>query len=247
MGVDLDDLREVGGENGTVIDNRVSCELGLLSLPFKNPFGRKAKYRLPSWRAERPFHPLRGFHREKMPLHEFSLRQLVSLDENGITRGGKLEVIPDVNRGKDDSHIEGELFPHGTNPPQKLPILLGIHQGDETIAHFESQRVEQWKALKSLGFLMDLCLCLGSLLPFPLAPAPDHHQSDRTREERDHEKWQLGQAWNQSKEEDDDCRDGNRPRLNKDLADDCIPQMDVLGSTSHDNACSSGNNERRNL
>ena len=138
----LDDLGEVGGDDGGRVHHRVAQPLGLVALGFRDPEGRQAEGRVAGGLPGDLLAGAAGVdgqveaHPDDPPPH------LDPLDLEAVLGGLQAHVVDDADARDHQAQVQGRLPPDARDPVQELRALVLVHQRDQAVAELQGQGVQ---------------------------------------------------------------------------------------------------------
>ncbi len=187
----LDDLGQVGGDDGGRVDHRVAAETGLLAVAVGHPLGGQAECRLGRVVARQGDGVAARIHDQKPVGIEFAAPGLDLLDADDVGVGAELHVVLDADGRQDEAHLVGELAAQPLDLVGKHRPVAGIDQRQQRVAELEPHVVEMERGRDRL-FRGCGGACLGGALGLcdlrlAAAQVPRRRAGNgRHREERQH-------------------------------------------------------------
>ncbi len=146
-----DDFRDMGGEHGGLIDDRVTGGDGLLAQFGGDPAGGNAEGRLPGLDAGQARRLGIGADGEDAILRHLPAGDFDAAKRDDVLARLEAQVVRDVDAGNDEAKLAGEMLAQGANAGQQLSSLVGIDQGDQGVANFEREIVEREQGVERVG------------------------------------------------------------------------------------------------
>src|SRR5690554_6476460 len=248
-GMTMQQVVEMGGNNGAGIHHGVSIDLGMLALGTINPYRRQAEGRVGGRRALKLPRHLSRINGEPLARVGFGTPDFSSLERNHIGIGTQLKVVANVYHGGQKADLLGELLAHALDPSQQLTVLPLIDQRDQAMAHFKPQRIDQLDIVptgfgrlrrrrrRSIEFLFHQA-------PFTLARQyPGQPAQQRSEDQEDqvrHPRYQTQQT------HDTGCQNQNLG-IDEQLTDNLLADILLGIDPRYRDTSGSGNHQRGNL
>ena len=141
-GVRLNDTGQVRRDYGARIHYGVAQRLRIFAAARFDPDGGKSKggiaRLLAGQLAQYPARVDRQEHSGK----DFAVADLDPFERDAIRVGAQLEIVADVHRGDQKSHVGGEFLAQATDAAQQFAVLVAIHEGEQPVAHLQPQRID---------------------------------------------------------------------------------------------------------
>ncbi|KAG1449215.1 hypothetical protein G6F57_016679 [Rhizopus arrhizus] len=65
------------------------------------------------------------------------------MHQHAVAVGWQFQVVADVYRGDQEADVLGQLATHALDPRHQLAALVGVHQRNQPVAHFQAQRIDR--------------------------------------------------------------------------------------------------------
>ncbi len=138
-----DQVRQVRGDHGGRVDHGVAHGLGLGALVRLDPGGIQAKCGVLAGDA------LQRAQRAARVQRQFAVGVDIggsyrhAMHQHPVAVGRQFQVVADVHGRDQEAHVLGQLAAHALDARHQLAALVGIHQRDQPVTHFQSQRIDR--------------------------------------------------------------------------------------------------------
>ena len=140
----LDDLGQVGRDDGAGIDHGQALEQRLLAVVLLDPHGGQAECRLHRRLAGQRDRLAARVHHQQHVGPDIAAPEFDFLDPHHIGVGRKLEVVLNADRRQDESDLARELAAQTLDLVGQAEALIGrIDQRQQGVAQFQPDRVDR--------------------------------------------------------------------------------------------------------
>ena len=157
LGVVAQQLAQMGGNHRAAVDHGVTRGLGCIPVDGINPQGIQAKGGILGFHALDIAEHLARVDGQLPVRKDFTLTHGNTVDADPVLGGPQVEVVPDVHRVDQEAQFLGQFFPDPLDAAEQVTALVGIHQRNQAITHFQTDKVDRRDILpaqiRTAGFL----------------------------------------------------------------------------------------------
>ncbi|AHG33440.1 hypothetical protein BBQ_3538 [Burkholderia pseudomallei MSHR511] len=138
-----DEMVQVRRDDGARVDDRVAVHLRLLAQRRVDPHGGQPERRVLRRRAGQRGRHLARIDREPLARIRFARADFDALERDPVSVRAQLEVVADVNDGRQEADFLRELLADALDPLEQFAVGVLVDERNQPVADFEAERIDQ--------------------------------------------------------------------------------------------------------
>ena len=245
-GVAVNKRVKVRGHDHRRLHHRVPLADGHLAAAQINPSGWHAKRRIANLQARHGVDTLGG--NGQQPVGQtLAAPHLATINQEAIRFGRQLQIVSNVHRRREKTHVGNELAPDGPNALNQIAVFTFVHHGNEAIGQLQAQGLHHRHIGPAQLLPASFIRVLRCRAAFNVGRLAPDHVSQARKQNRKHQKRAVRHARQYTQHRQDPRGNEQRTLIGVHLLGQLLRKIVFRGHARDQNTCRSRNNERRHL